>query len=263
MTYVPDPRDYQQLEEPKTGNVDCTAYGAAFRCDAHSKGLIKTTGRQVRLHTDEPVPDPQSPGLNLGQVDAAMVDITNGRVNFDTRAQSRALPRAEVKWRIKDGRFCGLSITRGVLVDRGFVSGFRGAHDITVFTRDTEPDQPLMFDPLVRNIIRISWDVAFDAAETLTGRPYAQFTRDLTPDYRAVIPPHSGTDYYQYHLDAQSRIRDTTARNTPGGVTARCSVPSYHGSVVPGISGRYLVMLTEGPNKGRWINARFASEINP
>jgi hypothetical protein len=203
MTYVPDPRAYQQLVlGGATRTVDCTAWGAAFRVDAHTKGATKTTGRAVRLHSDEPVPDPNSPGLNLGQVDASVIDITNGKVNFDTRAQSRSLSRADTKFRIVDGRFCGLSVWRGVLVDRGFATGFRGSHDVTLFVRDTEPDQPLLFDSLVPTITRVSWDVAFDAAETLTGgRIYAQFTRDLTPDYHDLRTRAGGDRRGHRHRD--------------------------------------------------------------
>lgn len=266
MTYVPDPLKYQQIALGGiTGPYDCTAWGAAFRVDAHSKGTIRTTGRQVRLHSDEPVPDRASPGLNLGQVDAAVIEVTSGRVNLDTFAQSRALDRADVEWRIRDGRFCGLSVNRGVLVRRGFVSGFSGAHDITVFTRDSEPDQLLMFDPLVRNIVRISWDVAMDAAEALTGKPYAQFTRDLTPDYRVVILPDKGEKrkaYYRHRLDSRGRIVGGKL-GTTGGMRKRCTVPSYHASLKAGITGRYLVQITEGEHAGEWVNARFAEELNP
>jgi hypothetical protein len=194
-----------------------------------------------------------------------VIDITNGKVNFDTRVQSRSLSRADTKFRIVDGRFCGLSVWRGVLVDRGFATGFRGSHDVTLFVRDTEPDQPLLFDSLVPTITRVSWDVAFDAAETLTGgRIYAQFTRDLTPDYHAVIKPTAGhtlRPFYRFLLDANGRITGTSLSHTKG-TDQRCSVPAFH-SGSNGIAGRYLVRLSEGPRAGWYVNAKFAEELNP
>lgn len=273
MTYVPDPVRYQQLTHgDPNGGVNCTAWGAAFRVDAHSKGAIKTTGTIVRAHTDEPKPDPESPGLNLGQVDNAVIDITHGQVDFDTRAQLRSLSRADVRWRVTDGRFCGLSVVRQVFVNRGFggPSRFGGGHDVTIFTREAEPDVPILFDSLVPYLQRISWDAAFDAAEALTGgRIYAQFTRDLTPDYRAVIQPFAGDDrrrFRRFFLDDQGRIRGSE-RHTTRGLTSRCSAPRYHGPATKRNTGRYLVQLLEDPagqgNKGWFINAAFAEELNP
>lgn len=267
-TYVPDPRQYQQIPlGGVTGNVDCTAWGAAFRVDAHTNGNVKTTGRLVRLHSDEPIPDKASPGLNLGQVDAAVIDITSGRVDFDTRVQSRSLSRPEVKARIQDGRFCGMSIWRGVLVDRGFVTGFRGGHDGTFFTRDTEPDQLLMFDSLVTSITRLSWDVAFDAAERMAGGLiYAQFTRDLSPDFVVTIAPLAGQHtraFYTYELGVNGRIVGSHLRHTGGIRNKRCSRPTFHTSATKGITGRYLVQITEGEWSGSWVNAKFAEETNP
>ena len=266
MTYVPNPRDYQQLAEPITGRFDCTAYGAAFRADAHSLGAVRVSGRSVRLHSDEPVPDRDSPGLNLGQVDASLIDLTHGRVDLDTRVQSRSLTRVELRRRVVDGRFMGLSVDRGVLVRRGFVSGYTGPHDITVFTRDAEPDVPVMFDSLRTSLTRVSWDVVFDAAEALTpGHVYAQLTRDRSPDYRAVIKPDAGSStipFYQFHLDELGRIADTTRRYT-GGIDRPCSRPVYHRSVIPGVAGRYLVQLLEGARVGWYVNGRFAVEVQP
>jgi hypothetical protein len=261
-TYVPDADRYQQIElGGVTGSVDCTAWGAAFRTDAHTKGGIKITGRSVRLHSDEPIPDPGSPGLNLGQVDTSVYRITGGKVDFDTRVQSRTLNRADVRWRISDGRYCGMSVMRNILVQRGFGgdSDFGGSHDITVFARENEPDQPVMFDSLVPYLQRVSWDAVFDAAEALTGRIYAQFTRDLTPDYHAVIPAGK---FYTYRLDNLGRIVGSTLRKTDG-INRKCSVPRYHPSATNGISGRYLVQMLEGNYLGKFVNARFAEELEP
>ncbi len=86
MTYLPHVLDYQQLPlGGPTGKYDCTAWMAAWLTDAHTSGATKITGRQVRLASNEPVPDPDSPGLNLGQVDTATRKLTGGKVDLDTR----------------------------------------------------------------------------------------------------------------------------------------------------------------------------------
>ena len=61
-----------QLKEPISGRYDCTAYSAATAIATSTCGAKVPTGRQVRLATNEPVPDSTSPGLNLRQVADAM-----------------------------------------------------------------------------------------------------------------------------------------------------------------------------------------------
>lgn len=273
-TYVPDPRAYLQLRHGDPyGGYNCTAWGAAFRVDAHSKGATKTTGIAVRSHSDEPRPDPSSPGLNLGQVDESVKVITHDKIDFDTRVQGRSLPRGDVQWRVRDGRFCGLSVDRGVFVRRGFLEGFTGAHDVTLFTRDTEPNQPLLFDPLVPTITRVSWDVAFDAAESLTGGyVYAQFTRDLTPDYHWVLEPKApATVRVMNHFIVRNiggfnrivRIEKVTTRGTD----VKCTPPRFiRGKAgAPDYWDRYLVQLiAPGHARDGWyVDARWAEELNP
>jgi hypothetical protein len=122
-TYTPDPRKHQQLGYGSpTGNVDCSAESGGWLVDADTQGAIMTTGRNIRLHTDEPVPDRASPGLNLPQVDASVLEITTARgkpVDLDTRVGLRSLSRADVKFRIVDGRWATIQVLRGVLVSAG------------------------------------------------------------------------------------------------------------------------------------------------
>ncbi len=264
-TYTPDIRRYQQIElGGATGPYDCTAWSAAILVDAHSRGAIRTTGRQIRLHSDEPVPDWDSPGLNLPQADAAVLDITNGRINLDTRVQSRSLSRAEVQWRIIDGRWATIQVVRGVLVSRGYGgdSSFSGAHALTVHARPID-NAPVIFDPLVPYGIAASWDAIFDAAEALTGgHVYSQYTRDLTPDYHWVLHPVEPATFREfYRFASDGRI---LGKYTTKGTDVRCTVPKY----VPAKGSRparYLVQLVApGSNRnGWWVNARYAQEINP
>lgn len=266
MTYLPDITKYQQLVYGgATGNVDCTSWSAAILVDAHSQGAMKTTGRAIRLHTDEPVPDPRSPGLNLPQVDEAVLAVTANRINLDTLVGSRSLSRAEVQARIIDGRWATIQVNRGVLVNRGFLDGFRGGHAFTVHAVD---GVPVIGDPLTPHYVRASWDAIFDAAEALTGgRIYSQFTRDLTPDYHWVckpVPPATVRGFYRYLLDANGRITHPLEKHYTRGRDLRCSPPKWHGSTGR-FPGRMLVQIT-APNSqknGWFVNAGLAKEIIP
>jgi hypothetical protein len=90
-----------------------------------------------------------------------------------------------------------------------------------------QPDVPVIGDPLVPHYVRASWDAIFDAAEALTGgRIYAQFTRDLTPDYRVTID--RGAAYRRFHLNDNGRIARVSHHVAQADATRPCSVPRYH-----------------------------------
>lgn len=261
MTYTPDPARYQQLiVGGPTGPVDCTAHGGAWVTDAHTKGAIKLSGRAIRLASSEPIPDPASPGLNVGQVDAAIYRLTNGRVNLDT-VDPRVMTRAALKARVVAGAWVNLAVKRAVLVDRGMggSNGFRGAHDVTVHCNPGD-STPVIGDPLVPYYIRSTWDAVLDAAQAVTpsGLLFTSFTRDLIPEYRVHIP--GGSDggsrrFWRYYMDANGSVNRRAISSTRG-FTARCTPPRYY----PGRYARQFVRLTDGSRAGWWIDARFASE---
>ena len=258
-TYTPDPDRYQQIPlGGATGPYDCSAWSSAWIVDAHTKGGTKVTGRAIRLASDEPRPDPASPGLNLPQTDNAVYRLTSGKVNLDTRVQGQALTRGAAQSLIIDGRWAVVQVIRGILVDRTALSGFRGAHAITVHARPID-SAPVIGDPLDTHYVVTSWDAVWDAAEALVhsfapGKVYAQFTRDLTPDYRAVIP---AGPMYRY-IVKDGRITGRVAYRIAGW-NRTCTPPRY----VPGKYARQLVMLTSGPHKGWYVNARYAHEVQP
>jgi len=70
MASVYKPRHQRQLAPGTgpTGRYDCTAYSAAMAIDRATLGGTEVSGKQVRLASNEPVPDPDSPGLNLSQI---------------------------------------------------------------------------------------------------------------------------------------------------------------------------------------------------
>lgn len=267
MTYTPDITRYQQLVYGgATRGVDCTAWGGALITDAHTQGATKLSGRAIRLASDEPVPDPASPGLNVGQVDAAIYRLTGGKVNLDT-PDPRTVSRAELKARIVDGRWANLAVKRSILVDRGYGggNGFRGAHDITLHARAID-NTPVIGDPLVPYYIPATWDAVLDAAQAVTasGLLFVSYTRDLTPDYAVRVRPSAGYDrvsFVHYTLDKAGRITGR-ARAYTGGFSATCTPPKWH-SGTGKIAGRSLVQLTSGSRTGWWISAKYAKEIVP
>lgn len=58
----------QLVSSDKYGKYNCTAYAMAMFADAVTLGGCRVKGRQIRAWSDEPVPDPTSPGLNLSQI---------------------------------------------------------------------------------------------------------------------------------------------------------------------------------------------------
>lgn len=62
------PHKRQLVASDPYGKYNCTAYAAARAIDAATLGGLKVTGATVRALSNEPIPNPRSPGLNIGQV---------------------------------------------------------------------------------------------------------------------------------------------------------------------------------------------------
>ena len=69
MGFVYVPAYQKQINAAdRFGGVNCAAYSAAMAIDRATMGGTVVTGKQVRAASNEPVPDPQSPGLNIPQL---------------------------------------------------------------------------------------------------------------------------------------------------------------------------------------------------
>jgi len=261
VSYLPDITRYQQLKYGgATRGVDCTAWGGALCADAHTQGAIKLSGRAIRLASDEPVPDPRSPGLNVAQVDAAIYRLTAGRVNLDT-VKPGSVGRTGLRERVVAGQWVNLAVKRSVLLDRGYLRShpFGGAHDITVHCNPDDPT-PVLGDPLVPFYQRASWDAILDAAQAVSGSGhlFASFTRDVIPEYAVRIHPRPGFDsqrFLRYFL-TNGTIRERKGYYTEG-FSATCTAPRWHGGKYPGM----LVQLTSGSRKGWYVAAGWAQEV--
>jgi hypothetical protein len=264
VTYTPDIRDYQQLHSGDPhGGVNCTAWCGAILVDANSGGKVTTTGEAIRKATNEPIPDPVSPGLNLPQVDAAINKLL--KVDFDTRLGD---PILDAETRIKAGRYAIVQVIRGVLVDHGFAgtNGFRGGHAITVHVQPGD-DTPIILEPLVPYAIRASWGAIWAAAAGIagSGRANVMFTRDLIPEYAVTIEPTEGhvrREFRTFIVHGGVIVRRDLA--TTKGFTSPCTPPKFH--PWKGHVGRSLVQVLHDPtskinaHEGQWVLSHWSHE---
>jgi hypothetical protein len=262
MTYYPDPARYQQLDNGDPyGPFDCTAWSAAYAYDAHTAGTHRTTGTKVRAESNEPKPDPRSPGLNLPQVDQSIMRISGDKVDLDTHLPI-GIGYAQTK--ITDGRYAILQVNRGILVANGYGggSGFSGGHAIAVSFR---VGRPVIFDPLVRNVQRASWNVLWHACGSLWigqrtlgyGNAFASFTRDVTPDWVVHVPARDHLGVFE----VGGAVPHVTGHDTKktGGFSAACSAPKYF--KWKGHPDVKLVEVLTDAHAGWWIRAKFAERV--
>jgi hypothetical protein len=124
-----------------TGKYDCTAWSAAMAIDRATLGGTDVTGRQVRLASNEPYPDPDSPGLHLGQV----VDVAfKWHVDLENRSGA---PWSAVLQALKAGRGVILQGDYDQLVGFSCQATFKGDHAVYV-NHITGDDDLYWMDPL-------------------------------------------------------------------------------------------------------------------
>jgi hypothetical protein len=88
MAVVYRPKHQRQITPAdRYGGVNCTACSAAMAIDRATLGAVYVTGGTIRARSNEPIPDPKSPGLNLPQV-----------VNVAFKLQSKAEPKGADEW---------------------------------------------------------------------------------------------------------------------------------------------------------------------
>lgn len=252
------------------GGYDCTAWTCAGAISHGTCGHTLTTGTWVRKHSNEPIPNPKSPGLNLVQV--ADVARTLG-VYLDVRIGSRAVSEAELERRRLAGQGVIRQVGYGPIADSRYDAGggFRGNHATLETLHAT-------YDPLAdgrrsgiwrfdgRVYPRALMAVAsrklvigyLNGSPLYPARPWAAFTIDVVPNYRASVPAGG---FWVYDLDSQDRITGHTWHQT-GGFSADCGAPRWHswpGGPSPTL--RSLVRLATGSRAGLFIESKYAREV--
>lgn len=118
MTHAYQPADRSQLNpNDPYGPTNCTSYSFARQVDYATLGGCIVSGALVRALSDEPKPDPKSPGLNLDQIVAVAHRL---HVEFENRTGDgwagvlAALRETDAKGRRK-GRSVLLQLDAAVL----------------------------------------------------------------------------------------------------------------------------------------------------
>jgi len=246
------------------GGVNCTACAAGMVGEADSCGALRFSGADIRAASDEPDPDPKSPGLNLHQVEAALLKLSKGRIDLDTR---KRYPFEKLQSRITGGAQAILQVNRGVFVDagEGHHNRFRGGHAITIGADD---GNPWVDDPLTGRF-PTTWDTLRKAAGLLAldkhgavcgiGRAYVSFSRDITKDVAPVAlgarlpaagrvsvtpgPADGGKKRFGVYTVQDRTVTSVQVRKT-GGFSAGCTAPRLY--TWPGHSSQSLVVILDG-----------------
>lgn len=252
--YRPPARQFQQLElGGATAPFDCTAWVGAWLANAHTCGTRDITGRQVRLASSEPVPDPDSPGLNFPQVDASVYKVTDRLgTPIDLTMGGGWTPKTTTakaqQWAL-EGRPIGVQVNRGVLIDSepdlGAADDFRGGHAIGV---KVIRGQPWVFDPLVPIYIPVTWSHLWTSAGRLQnsglslGQANILAARDIVPSrYEAHLTPGRFSAYMVVNDEIVDIKAASVSTNTVRLCTRRDSIwfPAHKGY-------RNVVRLLEG-----------------
>lgn len=276
MVYIPDFQGGQLGPlGGSTGPYDCTAWAEAYAIEYHTLGQRKTTGRKVRLLSNEPIPDKDSPGLNLAQVDAVGTDHfgTNLDVRYAYDFDEWYDRQAEGQGSQLQGYYAAIADSR---FDAG--NGFRRNHDMFVVPG------LIVMDPLANGRYTGCYKFHGEAyPKTLlkefagqlvigtlsTGAPirlgfgkvYTAFTKDNLALWRASV--HTSTGYFFVYKIVNGVIAPQPGgriTQRTGGFSATCTPPRLYRWPSLGRSVS-LVQLTSGSRKGQFIDSKFAKVV--
>jgi hypothetical protein len=104
------PRHQRQKRTLGGKLIGCTETVFAMFADAVTLGGVRLSEGRVRLMSNEPVPDPGSPGLNLGQMDAVAAKLGIGYANRTGKGDSWA----DIVARLNENRRVQVSVWIGV-----------------------------------------------------------------------------------------------------------------------------------------------------
>lgn len=255
------------------GGTLCTAVATARAIDWATLGKTRTTGAHIRSLTDEPVPDPKSPGLNLAQVAAAAARMG---VHLDARVGPRAVAWAEYEARREAGQGCIIQLSykpigRTVLdAAPGFTGGHAMFEDV-ISTLDSMADgrrnDVWEYDARLypRDLILqagASLDLG-NGTTPLPGRVWAAFTLDVIPDWVVAVKPapHTKTRSFASYTVHNGVITHRVLDHS-GGFSARCTPPQLVRDPKTR-KYRYLVEVTQKTSSrdGAWLSAGRAREV--
>lgn len=254
-----------------TGPVDCMAWSASRAIGHATCGAKLPTGRQIRLLSNEPKPDPMSPGLNLRQV----ADVA--REDFGVYLEVHGSALTQVSWaeyeeRRLAGQGCVIAIGYKPIAEsmydagRGFDdnhSMFETIHASYDWLADGRAAGVWEFDGRVypRSLMRdAAGELRISGTTTVRdGYVWAAFTRDVVPSYFVRVPAGRVLVY----TVKGGLITRREAQQT-GGFSAVGSPPrSYKDAAgLPGDTYSLTKLLT-GSRAGLYVGQQYAQERLP
>ena len=248
----------------------CQAYAGAMAADFDTCGSVDLTGRQVRLLTDEPHPDPKSPGLNLRQIDDAL-----NRYGVDLEVRYR-LPWDDFVRRINKGEGAVLDGATGPLLTTKFRSTY-GDINHAMFVppgwgaMDPAADGHRSYvhrydgQPYPKDLLRRF--AGHLALTYVNGKPirlgvgyvYAAFTRDRRSTW--TWAPARLTRFRVYQCDEGThRIIGRHWAKPTSKAPHTCTPPRLYRDPTTGTS-RSLVRMLAGEFAGGYVNSVHAKEV--
>lgn len=264
------PPGFQLQSGGVSGPSDCTAWAARVVIATASCGAEVPSGRIIRLQSNEPIPDRNSPGLNLVQV--ADVAAKYG-VHFDVRIGFRSVTFAEYERRRLAGQPAIIQVRYAAIASSKYDAGggFQGNHAIAETTHATydslaDGRRPGIhkFDGTVypRALIQTAaarLDIG-GGNHPAPGTVWAAFAPDVVPSYHVVIKPKPPAKFQAFGtwkvtngVITSGKTRNTTGYDNP------CSPPQW--VRVPGDGLRQLVHIDKGSLTGLWVWAGWAKEL--
>ena len=150
----------QRISSDPHWQVNCTAYCGAMAINDATLGGVSINGRLVRAYSNEPNPDPGSPGLNLTQIENVAWD--RFRVKITDRQGDTW---SDVKHALVEGRRVILQLSYKELGGYRCQSGGDFPHAV-LLCRPAEADGFIRAsDPLCKTSHRYSGEVLQDAAQ--------------------------------------------------------------------------------------------------
>lgn len=266
-THKPAP-SFQLQTGGATGPFDCTAHSGTIVLDGSTCGAKRVPGRTIRLRSNEPVPAPGSPGLNLNQLAAVLDDYG---LYLDVRVGWRALTWAQYERYRAEGHFMaaqgGYAPIAASKYDAG--RGFQDNHCIaesSLATWDSLADGRAVgvwrYDGTLytRSVIRHFTERLWTGSQyTGTDRVWCAIGRDVVPEYEASVHPASGF-YFEYTVNEATKTVTSRTREKTGGFSGECTAPKTFWWPAAGQSYR-LVRMLSGANAGDWISDQYATEV--
>ncbi len=263
------PRFQHQLrDDDPYGAYNCTAYAAAMAGDFDTCGSVVLTGERVRQLSDEPRPDPDSPGLNLRQIDAAL-----NRYGVDLETRYR-LPWEDFVRKIEKGEGAVLQVYYGPIADSKYDAGggFRGNHAFFVppgwGVMDSLADgrrsgiYEYSGDPYPKPLLREAAGKLIISGTTRLGDGYvyAAFTRDRRATWYVKIGPDRSFAVFDANdADRTCRFIRHSTTDHDGSPRWDCTSPRTYRNRRG--ETRILVRLLEGRLKGLYVNVKYSTEV--